>query len=104
MTQTQFICNLTQEETDRIKGLFEMSSALNSLVLQIAENNDILESDSTFYARLVSDYKDNQVSLQKFWDFYLKEYSGMLDKDSQFVVDFHNKAICKIPKNASVVA
>ena len=34
-----------------------MKNTLESLVMQIAGNNDILKEDSTLYSRLIEDYK-----------------------------------------------
>lgn len=52
-----FVCDLSEVAVGELLDVFEMKSALESLIMQIAGNNDILKEDSLLYSELVKDYK-----------------------------------------------
>ena len=62
-----FICNISDEEKRKLLNIFEMKNTLESLALQIANNNSILKEDSLLYKRLIEDYKENLSEFNKFW-------------------------------------
>lgn len=93
-----FVCEISENVSNEILGIFEMRNTLESLIRQIAENNDILEEDSTLYARLVEDYKENTREYNAFWSPYLLKYNDILDDNHQLTVDFRERKIYVTPK------
>lgn len=92
-----FVCDVSKEDSKELLGLFEMKNTLESLVLQIANNNDILKEDSLLYARLVEDYKENISNYNKFWSSYHEKYGHLLNKDTQLSMDFNENKLYIIP-------
>ena len=48
----EFVCDVKDEEAKKFIDIFEMKNTLESLALQIANNNSILKEDSLFNRRL----------------------------------------------------
>lgn len=93
-----YVCDVSEQECKELLGIYEMKNTLESLVMQIAGNNDILKEDSSLYSRLIEDYKKNMADYNSFWAPYLEKYEEMLDQDSQLSMDFRNNKLFIIPK------
>lgn len=65
--EKRFVCDVPQNDTEELLGIFEMKSTLESLIKQIADDNDILKEDSILYKRLIDDYKKILVDFDRFW-------------------------------------
>lgn len=85
----KLICDISKEESNELLDLFELKSTLESLICQISNNNDILKEDSLLYTRLISDYKENTSSYNKFWSPYIEKYKHLLDENTQLSIDFN---------------
>ena len=92
-----FVCDVEEQEAKQFLGIFEMKSALESLVMLIAGNNDILQQESLLYKWLVEDYKEIMVKHNQFWSFYFEKYEYLLDENTQFSLDFKTNKIYIIP-------
>lgn len=55
-----FVCDISEKDSRDLSDLLDMKNTLESLVRQIAENNDILKEDGHLYKRLLEDYKKNR--------------------------------------------
>ena len=44
--EKRFVCDVPQNDTEELLGIFEMKSTLESLIKQIADDNDILKAVS----------------------------------------------------------
>lgn len=84
---------MPEKEASEFLGIFEMKNTLESLVMLIARNNDILKKDSLLYTRLVEDYKENLMQYEQFWSFYLEKYKNLLNENTQLSLDFKTKQI-----------
>lgn len=92
-----FLCDVPEEDAKELLGIFEMKNTIESLVMQIANNNDILKEDSLLYSRLVEDYKENMKDYNRFWSVYLEKYGHLLDENTQLSMDFKSNKLYIIP-------
>lgn len=88
-----FVCDVSKENLEELLDVFEMKSALESLIMQIAGNNDILKEDSLLYSRLVEDYKKCMEKYSKAWQPYLEQYGHLLDNGSEFTIDYKSSKL-----------
>ena len=100
--EKRFVCDVPQNDTEELLGIFEMKSTLESLIKQIADDNDILKEDSILYKRLIDDYKKILVDFDGFWLPYSEKYGKLLDQESQFSVDFGTSKMFIVPKSIGV--
>ncbi|MDE6608368.1 MAG: CXXX repeat peptide modification system protein [Lachnospiraceae bacterium] len=98
-----FVCDISEEESKKLLDIYEMRNTLESLVRQIAGNNDILKEDSLLYTRLVEDYKKNMEDYDKFWVPYMEKYEGMIDENTQLSIDFRENKLFVIPKEGCIM-
>lgn len=84
-----YICDIEETASNQLLDIVEMKSSLESLAMQIAENNDIIKEDSLLYARLIDDYRKSVKEFNAFWEPYYEKYGKMLvGNNAQFSVDF----------------
>ena len=93
----EFVCDVKDEEAKKFIDIFEMKNTLESLALQIANNNSILKEDSLLYKRLIEDYKENLSEFNKFWFQYYEKYGYRLKENNQFSLDFKTNKIYIVP-------
>lgn len=92
-----YVCDVPEKEAKEFLGIFEMKSSLESLVILIAGNNDVIKEESSLYRRLVEDYKENMKKHDQFWSFYLEKYRHLLSENTQLSLDFGTNTIYIIP-------
>ncbi len=92
-----FVCNLSEKAMGELLDVFEMKSTLESLIMQIAGNNDILKEDSLLYSELVKDYRECMKKHNKVWQPYFEQYGHMLDDNSEFSVDYKFRKLYIVP-------
>ncbi|MCM1500506.1 MAG: hypothetical protein NC124_18750 [Clostridium sp.] len=92
-----FVCDVSEEAMRELLDIFEMKSTLESLIMQIAGNNDILKEDSLLYSELVKDYKECMKKYSKVWHPYFEKYGHMLGDNSEFTVDYKYKKLYIVP-------
>lgn len=97
-----FICNVSEEDSKKLLEIYEMKNTLESLIMQIAGNNDILKEDSLLYSRLVDDYTKNMRDYNKFWTPYTEKYADLLNQDTQLSIDFRTNEMFLIPKGNNI--
>lgn len=88
-----FLCDVSEKDSKKLLSISEMKRTLESLVSQIAGNNDILKEDSTLYVRLLDDYKENLNQFNEFWAPYFEKYGHLLNENKEFSVDFSNNKL-----------
>ncbi len=92
-----FVCDLSEVAVGELLDVFEMKSALESLIMQIAGNNDILKEDSLLYSELVKDYKECMKKHGEVWRPCFEQYGHMLDDNSEFSVDHRCNRLYIVP-------
>jgi len=92
-----YVCDISKEAIGELLDVFEMKSALESLIMQIANNNDILKEDSLLYLRLVEDYKECMKKYGKAWQPYFEQFGHLLDNGSEFTIDYKNSKLYIVP-------
>ncbi len=95
-----FVCDIPEQEAKDFLGVFEMKCTLENLALLIAENNDILQKESSLYSRLIADYKETLTKHEQFWAFYTEKYGYLLSENTQFTLDFRTNKIFLVPIDA----
>ena len=98
-----FVCDLSEEAVGKLLDVFEMKSTLESLIMQIAGNNDILKEDSLLYSELVKDYRECMKKHSKVWHSYFEQYGHMLNDDSEFPVDHKYKKLYIVPSRSGQI-
>lgn len=88
-----YICDIPELEAKNLLDILEMKNTLESLVLQIAEDNDILKEDSQLYTRLVEDYKKITSEYNKFWIPYFKKYKDLVNENQELSIDFETNGL-----------
>ncbi|MCI9034092.1 MAG: CXXX repeat peptide modification system protein [Lachnospiraceae bacterium] len=88
-----YICDVPELEAKNLLNILEMKYTLESLVAQIAANNDILKEDSLLYTRLVEDYKNIMEEYNGFWMPYLKKYKDIVTEKSELSIDFETNRL-----------
>lgn len=92
-----FVCDLSEEAVGKLLDVFEIKSTLESLIMQIAGNNDILKEDSLLYSELVKDYRECMKKHGEVWQPYFEQYGHMLDDNSEFSVDHRLNRLYIVP-------
>lgn len=95
--EKRYVCDVPETDAKEFLGIYEMKNALESLVVLLAENNDILKENSLLYKRLVEDYKENMKKHDQFWSSYFEKYKHLLDEKTQLSLDFQTNKIYIIP-------
>ena len=80
----EFVCDVKDEEAKKFIDIFEMKNTLESLALQIANNNSILK-------------EENLSEFNKFWFPYYEKYGYRLKENNQFSLDFKTNKIYIVP-------
>lgn len=97
-----FVCKVSEKESKELLDIFEMKNTLESLIRQIAADNDILKEDSQLYSRLVEDYRKSLGEYNRAWSPYLEKYKDLLDDNTQLTMDFRTREIFLTSKQNSV--
>jgi CXXX repeat modification system protein len=92
ITEYPVIGNITEEERDEIKLLYERQNGLKELFLIITEDNDYL------YNRIIDDMGKTSTRFQNWWDEISKKYGWKSEKDSKWQVDFETCKIYLVPQ------
>lgn len=93
----KFVCDVSEEEKKKLQGIFEMKCALESLALQMTDNDDILREDSLLYSRMLEDYKNTMKDYNDFWVPYIEKYKDILDENTQLSMSFSENKVYVIP-------
>lgn len=87
MMKKKVVGQVTEEEKNDIKALFERRNGLNELA-------KILTPDSTeLYERLVKDLGQTSIKFQQWWDDMASKYQWESAKDANWEINFHTNEI-----------